>query len=474
LFYPSSLWPILLCCFFPLVSSQTFCAIADIPYNSSQTTILREQLLNNVPSDRCGFLIHLGDIRANNGMNCQRAEYESVASILRTNSPVPVFMLLGDNEWNDCLNPDTALGFWDDSFLFFHNQWSHSLSVTYQPGRPYNFAIWLEDAIIFGVRIVGGDVPDDNERQTRLADQIAWIKETVLDYVDDQNNQGRTTGRIVIASHANPNSRHATFYDALEDFVENTLLNSHPILLLNGDAHVWSYRPNYRVQSSLLKVVLEGFGREPPTIITINNSGQPASTETAFTFDRQGSPNQGTPTRQPTVPPAKPTTMPTGKPTVIPTQIPTGSPTTITSTGKPTGTPSSKPTSKPTVIPTRIPTSSPTTFTPAGMPSGTPTKKPTSKPTLAPTRIPTGSPASINPTGKPTFAPTSKPTNTPTRTPTRSPNASTTKPTAAPTGGQGGNACSFLLQQFRDASQNFLSLFVGKTDDPDPIRVPDQ
>jgi hypothetical protein len=70
-----------------------FYAIADVPYNETETAELPGQIAA-IPED-AEFLIHLGDIRsAKEGFLCTQAEYQAVASML-TASKVPVFIILG-------------------------------------------------------------------------------------------------------------------------------------------------------------------------------------------------------------------------------------------------------------------------------------------------------------------------------------------------------------------------------------------
>ena len=78
----------------PIVT--TFYAIGDVPYSASEATILAQQMAA-LPND-AAFLIHVGDIRKNNGKNCEAAELSAVATIL-SSCPVPVFLLVGDNEY---------------------------------------------------------------------------------------------------------------------------------------------------------------------------------------------------------------------------------------------------------------------------------------------------------------------------------------------------------------------------------------
>ena len=81
------------------VGETIFYATGDIPYDSDQARILKQQMLD-LESD-CEFLIHVGDIRSGDpetNPTCRREEYEEASNLLRL-SHAPVFILLGDNDW---------------------------------------------------------------------------------------------------------------------------------------------------------------------------------------------------------------------------------------------------------------------------------------------------------------------------------------------------------------------------------------
>ena len=102
---------------FPTVAQiATFYVIGDVPYNNSQAQDLKVQM-QQIPSD-AEFVVHVGDIRfAGVDLPCQRQEYTSVASTMRLSPPnAPVFMLLGDNDYNDCPNPEEGLSFGKTNF----------------------------------------------------------------------------------------------------------------------------------------------------------------------------------------------------------------------------------------------------------------------------------------------------------------------------------------------------------------------
>ena len=80
------------------VGETIFYAIGDVPYDSKQAVILREQMLNLASDGE--FLIHVGDIRhgGDDKPECRREEYQEASDLLRL-SPIPVFIIIGDNDW---------------------------------------------------------------------------------------------------------------------------------------------------------------------------------------------------------------------------------------------------------------------------------------------------------------------------------------------------------------------------------------
>ena len=85
-----------------MIPVTTFYAVGDAPYSVKQEMQLTDQI-GNIPDD-AEFVVHIGDIRsADDGLECQRGEYEAIGRLLQ-NSRAPVFLVMGDNEWNGMCN----------------------------------------------------------------------------------------------------------------------------------------------------------------------------------------------------------------------------------------------------------------------------------------------------------------------------------------------------------------------------------
>jgi hypothetical protein len=255
----------------------TFYAIADAPYDQNEARQLPIQI-RALPSD-AEFLVHLGDIRsARNGGPCKLYEYTDVATILRQ-SPVPVFIVVGDNEYNDCTNVNAAFGHWNSTFRDFENQWDHSFGVIRPADHEECFAFFHKKTLFIGLNLVGGRVQSSGEWQRRLSWQVQWTKSLILQYTQ--------ANAVVILGHANPTVDHSDFFTPLKQFIQNRLMNRIPILYMNGDAHAWHYEPKFFGQSNFLRIQLTGSTIEPPLKAMVNASAPQGFSRKVFTYDRR-------------------------------------------------------------------------------------------------------------------------------------------------------------------------------------------
>ena len=84
-----------------------FSAMGDVPYSSGEDRLLAQQITALPVANE--FVIHLGDIKS--GLSpCNEQAYIKVQQLL-SRSRTPVFIIPGDNEWNDCrTGSSTSLG----------------------------------------------------------------------------------------------------------------------------------------------------------------------------------------------------------------------------------------------------------------------------------------------------------------------------------------------------------------------------
>lgn len=270
---------------FPTSSDQvtTFYAIGDVPYTPAQAVKLKSQMLE-LPGD-AEFLIHVGDIRAeDNHQVCVKQEYESVASILRL-SHAPVFIVLGDNDWNDCPDQDAGLAFWKADFLNFQSRyWNHTFKVINQPGRPENFAFEHKGTLFVGLNLVGGAVRSTLEWSTRLTDEVNWTMDLIRQFAVSTSPK---VGRVILFGQAFPTDDHRPFFEPLTRFIADELHNGIPILYIHGDGHYWLYEPSFYGQPSFLRIMVSGKAVDPALQVVVHANGGVDSTQDAFDYNRR-------------------------------------------------------------------------------------------------------------------------------------------------------------------------------------------
>jgi hypothetical protein len=84
--------------------SVTFAVMGDVPYAPKEFELLERQI-SAIP-DEVEFVFHVGDIKSGT-VPCTEDIYQRVAKVLSA-SKKPLFIIPGDNEWNDCKKPDEA------------------------------------------------------------------------------------------------------------------------------------------------------------------------------------------------------------------------------------------------------------------------------------------------------------------------------------------------------------------------------
>jgi hypothetical protein len=237
-----------------------------VPYAPQEYDQLKQQLAD-IP-DVSRFVIHVGDIKRGQPL-CIEALYESVASVLAL-SPRPLFIIPGDNEWNDCLVPTEAWKLWTKHFLRFDQHWVHDLRVFRQLEREENFSMIDKGVLLVGVNIVGGRLHDAAEWKERHAQNLAWVRENVERF-------GTESKCLVLFGHATPTATHDDFFGPFSDLCKTY---GKPVLYLHGDGHRWVQDRPFAAQN-ILRIQVDQGGIAPPVIVTIHEEGE------TFRFDRR-------------------------------------------------------------------------------------------------------------------------------------------------------------------------------------------
>ncbi|MCZ6673561.1 MAG: hypothetical protein O7C75_11565 [Verrucomicrobia bacterium] len=226
----------------PLV---TFAVMGDVPYGltpeeiEKEKSTLRKQIVDLNMDDSIEFVVHVGDIKKG-APPCETQVYKTVAQILRANIH-PLFIIPGDNEWNDCKDPVEAWKLWDSHFMRFDQNWPNDLGVLRQETRQENFAIFQNGVLFIGINLVGGKVHDSEEWLSRIEDDRAWIEEQFRNHSNDASS-------AVIFAHANPGTQvrgnfkyNREEFRPLIEFLDRKTdtIFPKPILLIHGDGHKW-------------------------------------------------------------------------------------------------------------------------------------------------------------------------------------------------------------------------------------------
>jgi hypothetical protein len=234
-----------------------FSVMGDIPYTAAEEPVLQAQIAKHNALSPSKFMVHLGDIKSGSDP-CVEPVYSNVASLLHALT-VPTFMVLGDNEWNDCTNPDEAWGFWVAHFGHFEKYWAKAPVVARQAVRDENFA-WVDAGVIFiGINLPGGAVHDATEWATRLPQNAQWISDQIALH-------GASAYAMVLFAHADPAAKHDAFMIPYRAAVGAW---GKPVLHVMGDFHQWKLDRPWP-EKNILRVEVEEGVAEQPIQVTVS------------------------------------------------------------------------------------------------------------------------------------------------------------------------------------------------------------
>jgi hypothetical protein len=250
----------------PSIQPFSFSVMGDVPRGAAEIVILDSQIVNLNTQSTSKFSFHLGDFKRGSEP-CDEAVYERVSSQLQKINQ-PVFMLMGDNEWNDCENPETAWDYWFKHFSIFENRWDHHLQVDHQIEQIDNFAFNYGGVLFLGLNVVGSRIHDQVIWDTIESNDIIWMR---------RNIENSHADALVIVAQANPALNHPNL---LTTFQELAAEFKKPILFLHGDGHYWTFDSGWKTPNMTKIQIDKGSIADPLEV-----SYQPENT-TPFSFDR--------------------------------------------------------------------------------------------------------------------------------------------------------------------------------------------
>jgi len=263
-------------------NQQTFYITAG-RFTESGFSDFQEKISQLPTDDGSAFIVHLGDWNSpgSNGGNCPRETYEEAYNWYSSSS-VPMYFVMGDNEYNDCNNPDQAYSFWLDYFeTYYQEHWEKNkdVKVKHQNVRAENWAFVSKRILFVGINLVGGRMHDRAEWDTRFEDNLAWIEKT------HEDNQGKMDA-IFIFAHASPNLPSVEpFYDDLTTLV-NTTFEELPTVIVNRNlgSENWFDVTNYAGIRNLVLLVVKG-QVFPPMRVEMDATASRFSADQSTWFD---------------------------------------------------------------------------------------------------------------------------------------------------------------------------------------------
>ncbi|MEZ5980673.1 MAG: metallophosphoesterase [Planctomycetota bacterium] len=246
---------------------MSFAVIGDTPYEDEDELALVEHLAALNELGGASFLVHVGDIKRG-APPCVESEYTDIRGWL-LELVAPVFIIPGDNEWNDCDDPDEAWAFWWQHLQALDESWPDAPAAARQPERLENFAFVERGVLFVGINLVGGAVHDIAEWQTRLAQDADWVEGQLAAHAGELY-------AVVVFGHANPSSAHAGFTTPFAEIVASAGL---PTLFVHGDGHEWLNTPGYLGVEALRRVQVECCSAKPLLVTVDPEAAEPFTLE---------------------------------------------------------------------------------------------------------------------------------------------------------------------------------------------------
>ncbi len=238
----------------PSDSQIVFSVMGDVPRSEEEKLILQEQISKHNLYSTAQFIFHVGDIKSGEAI-CNEDNYDLVAGYLKKLN-VPVFIIPGDNEWNDCENPNQAWEYWNKYFIDFDQNWVVPFEVQRQENYKVNLSFVQNDVLFIALNLVGGRIHDQSEWDQMQTNAIEWTEQCL---------KNKEITAAVILAQANPEDRHKLFMDPFLEIVKNF---KEPVLFIHGDGHVWFYDDPW-ILPNLIRVQVDKGGIADPLEITI-------------------------------------------------------------------------------------------------------------------------------------------------------------------------------------------------------------
>lgn len=187
-----------------------FYATANVPMTSGQDSSLADKISKIDPSAK--FLIHLGNIQDPQVTQCNMSAYTKVSDILSA-SPVPVFIVPGKDDVNNCPDPTMAWANWYRNFVVFDTQFPHDFEVARQINHLENFAFEVDNILYLGLHLDGGNMTSAEALLNTDLEDMSWIQSMIEDHANVTS--------IVLFGNAGPGDEsNIDFFRAMTSYLD--------------------------------------------------------------------------------------------------------------------------------------------------------------------------------------------------------------------------------------------------------------
>jgi TPR repeat protein len=256
----------------------SFLAMGDSPYSNEEYYLIDKELKNIPKSTK--FIIHLGDIRRKE-KNCGETDYRDFRDLLKQ-SPVPVFVIPGDNGYDVCENKLKAKKFWDQYVSEFEKHWKLEFKVKRQKKQSENFSFLIESTLFIGVNLFEKRDRDTVKFNKILKNNISWIKENLKKYQEQTKSlvvfahdfSGLRNEDHIVCNVFQSNSWEADQYYKIfsDDFVSLANEFKKPILYMQGNYHCWVRDFPYKEAKNIERIVVAKIEKKSLVQITVKKN----------------------------------------------------------------------------------------------------------------------------------------------------------------------------------------------------------
>lgn len=245
-------------------SPVTFYVTSDVPYDAIAEEKMSKDIAN-IPGD-AEFIVHLGNIQEASVTFCPTSRYTDVASLLQK-SPVPVFVLPGEEDWTQCPNPSDSFEDWVNAFGSFDSYFNHGFDLFRDRENPEAFAMLHKGVLFMGLHIVSGPFIDEDERSARENEMLTF-------YFGMTNLYKGQFRSIVLLGNAKPSPMQDDFFNSIFTSLKPIGKPVAYIHANSGTNDIMEYSP-FEDQPLIYGIEIENGGRNPPLRIVVSSGDRP-------------------------------------------------------------------------------------------------------------------------------------------------------------------------------------------------------